>query len=106
MLIAIDYDDTYTQDPFMWDAFIKLAKSQKHGVICVTMRHEHEGSDVIRQLHGKVDSILFTARRAKLPYTFELGYRVSVWIDDSPHFVLQDAAGAVTALDSGTVETK
>jgi len=40
MLIALDYDGTYTADPIFWDTFIASAQSHGHGVACITMRHE------------------------------------------------------------------
>jgi hypothetical protein len=94
MLIALDYDGTYTADPDLWQAFIAAARSRSHQVFVVTMRHEFEGDDVMRQLHGKVDRIVFTARRAKRPHMEFLGHQVQIWIDDRPHWVENDAADA------------
>ncbi len=46
MIICIDYDDTYTRDPSLWDSFISNVKHRNHTVICVTMRSESEGKAV------------------------------------------------------------
>lgn len=91
MLLALDYDETYTRDPIFWDQFIKLAISRGHSVICVTMRAECEGADVVRDLGGLVEEIIFTDRKAKYTAVCNAGYYVSVWIDDSPNFVHTDA---------------
>lgn len=92
MLIALDYDDTYTRDPHFWDTMIQFAKMRGHHVICVTMRFEQEGADVIRDLEGKVDQIIFTARQAKYDFVFaKLGVVPSVWIDDNPFLICFDA---------------
>ena len=39
MLIALDYDDTFTRDPEGWLNFAKLMKSRGHEIIGVTMRY-------------------------------------------------------------------
>lgn len=91
MLIALDYDDTYTRDPAMWDRFIRLAVASGHSVICVTMRHEGESADA-RESIGQLCQVYCTGRRAKLEYMTEVGRIPDVWIDDSPMFITQGAA--------------
>jgi hypothetical protein len=91
MLIAIDYDDTYTRDPELWSYFIHAAQCRGHIVICVTMRAECEGKEVVRDLGDKVSRIIFTDRKAKFDFVTELGYYPSVWIDDQPNWILTDA---------------
>jgi hypothetical protein len=91
MMLALDYDDTYTRDPIFWDAVIKLAVQRGHSVICATMRDESEGREVFIALGGYVEAIVFTDRKAKYKTVHEAGYMPSVWIDDSPHFIHMDA---------------
>lgn len=91
MLLALDYDDTYTRDPDFWDNVITLATQRGHSVICATMRYEHEGQEVIDALGSKVETIVFTGRKAKFTAVYDAGYMPSVWIDDSPNFVHTDA---------------
>jgi hydroxymethylpyrimidine pyrophosphatase-like HAD family hydrolase len=93
MLLALDYDETYTRDPIFWDAMIKLAIQRGHSVICATMRHESEGAEVIRDLGDQVETIIFTGRKAKFGAVYAAGYMPSVWIDDSPHWIHTDAKG-------------
>jgi len=88
MLIALDYDGTYTADPALWDAFIKLARLQQHEVHLVTMRAP---SEPVR-LGAHVDRIHYTDRRAKRPFMEARGLNVQIWIDDMPDFVVGDAA--------------
>lgn len=92
MLLALDYDDTYTRDPKFWDEVIMLARMNGHTVICATMRYPHEGIDVVAALEGKVEQIIFTSRKAKHGAVHAAGYMPSVWIDDSPHWIHTDAA--------------
>lgn len=93
MLLALDYDETYTRDPVFWDKFIQLARMHGHAVICATMRYNnYEADEVINALSGKVDSIVFTGRQAKNKAVHKAGYSPNVWIDDSPNFIIFDAA--------------
>jgi hypothetical protein len=91
MLLALDFDETYTLDPEFWDLLIAAAKHRGHSVICATMRHEHEGEEIIAALGDKVEAIIFTGRKAKHANVHEQGYYPSVWIDDSPHWLYEDS---------------
>ncbi|MFA5398368.1 MAG: hypothetical protein WC346_20315 [Methanogenium sp.] len=91
MIICIDYDDTYTRDPSLWDSFISNAKHRNHTVICVTMRSEIEGKEVRRYLDGLVDDIYFTNREAKKPFLDKLNIFPHVWIDDQPLWIFYGA---------------
>lgn len=93
MNIGLDFDKTYTLDPELWNAFIVAARARGHQVICVTMRYHQEGDDVRMMLGDLVDDIIFTKRKAKSPYVDNRGLQIDVWIDDSPHWILLDAAG-------------
>jgi hypothetical protein len=92
MKISLDYDDTFTKDPAMWQAFIELAKQAGHTIYCVTMRYVHEGEPIEAQLRGKVDGIFYTGRQAKRSYMSAQGHWIDVWIDDTPDFILISAS--------------
>lgn len=87
MLIAIDYDNTYTLDPDFWDSFLENARKSHHNVICVTRRFQSKGKKVYKALDGKVDDVIFCNHRPKIDVTRELGIYVDVWIDDSPEYI-------------------
>jgi hypothetical protein len=91
MLIALDYDGTYTADPSFWDRFIAAARAGGHRVFIVTMRFPFEGADLDR-LRSKVDRVVFTCREAKGRHLFRLGHDVDVWIDNHPHHIVQNAS--------------
>lgn len=94
MNVALDYDGTYTRDPWAWNGVIRVLKNLNHKVYVVTMRHEgHEGDEVRKFLEGRVDGIFFTSRKAKQPFMFQQGISIDVWIDDIPFFVNNDAQG-------------
>lgn len=94
MVVSLDYDDTYTRDPQAWNEFIDLMQRNGHNVYCVTMRAPAEGRAVKEALENRVDGIFFTSRRAKRDFMNSRGINVDVWVDDSPAFVLMNAADA------------
>lgn len=83
MRIALDYDGTYTEDPELWDAFIRVAQSFGHEVMIVTMRYPQEA---IR--HEVPCEIFYTGRLAKRQFMQRLSIEFTVWIDDIPEFIL------------------
>lgn len=91
MLIALDYDGTYTEDPALWDAFISNAQSKGHRVICVTMRNEDELSDMSEHLLSLVDELHYTSRAAKETFLANLQIFPDVWIDDNPRWIYMDS---------------
>lgn len=84
MIIALDYDDTYTLNPAFWREFIQNAK--KHGitVYCVTWRHD--GDPVDRTLSELVQ-VFYTDIKAKRQFMEKQNIYVDVWIDDNPFSV-------------------
>lgn len=90
MLIALDYDGTYTEDRDGWDMFIQDMNDRGHEIVIVTMRYESE------QPAGLLFPICacrwyFTARTAKKPFMSSLGIHPNIWIDDHPQSVFMDA---------------
>lgn len=95
MLVALDYDNTFTRDPKAWIDFIHLMQREGHTVYCVTMRfgtNPKEANEVQQALGHLVDGVFFTNRKAKRAYMLERGIHVNVWIDDLPDFIIMDAA--------------
>lgn len=91
MIIAIDYDDTYTRDPLMWNWFINSAEERGHTVWCVTARHENHLDDVEATI-GRVlepNRIVATNGQAKKKFISEnYDFYVDVWIDDIPEAIV------------------
>lgn len=98
MLIALDYDGTYTADPVLWDRFIELARSRSHEVHIVTLRADCEPV----RLGAHVDRVHYTDRAAKRPYMQAKGLTVQIWIDDMPDFILGSAAPRDLAQNSAS----
>ena len=88
MNISVDFDETYTRDPILWDEFIKRAQERGHTVYCITARpptkeNKTEVYEALAGLIGK-DNCLFTDCMAKAKYAYEKGVHIDVWIDDLP----------------------
>jgi hypothetical protein len=97
MLIALDYDGTYTADPGLWHPFITASRARGHRVFVVTMRFPSEGRELEQRLGRHVDRIIFTAREAKRRHVRRLGHDVDVWIDNHPEYIDGDAPPATLA---------
>lgn len=88
MLIALDYDDTYTADREFWLEFIQLAKKYGHEVVCVTLRFNNLENR--QQVKGDIPvSAYFCDHNYKRETLEKAGRRVDVWIDDSPECIGQ-----------------
>lgn len=81
MLIALDYDFTFTMDPPFWRAFLDLCEAAGHKVICVTGREEKP--DFTREPELCIPFVL-AAGEPKFRAAMRAGYAVDIWIDDAP----------------------
>lgn len=89
MLIALDFDGTYTLDPVTWNDFIVLMKSRGHRVIYVTSREPNSAmaTEVSKALASTGITIIFSGTEFKRTVTERFGYKVDVWIDDFPSMI-------------------
>ena len=90
MRIAIDYDDTYTRDPEMWNEVIVILKSYGHDVRCVTSRRRTQDnvSDIISS--GIELPLVFCGYNAKAEFARAEGLPIDIWIDDHPYTIDPD----------------
>ena len=87
MIIAIDFDQTYTADRDTWDEVIDVFRKAGHTVYCVTCRESWDtGSEEngIPRIAEKVDQVFFTGGLAKIDFMEQEGYHVDIWVDDCP----------------------
>lgn len=91
MKIALDYDDTYTADPLMWNWFVEQAEARGHEVFCVTARHGSMLEEVEFTLgrHLRPDHIISCFNEPKRKVCAERGVMIDVWIDDKPEMVVE-----------------
>jgi hypothetical protein len=90
MKIAIDYDDTYTRDPLMWNWFVAQARERGHEVYCVTARSEQSLDEVRFTLgqHLEPGNVVGTNHKAKRKFMADRGIMIDVWIDDQPEMIV------------------
>ena len=80
-IIAVDYDDTYTELPEIFEDFMKACKSKGHVVFFVTYRHP--GIDKIETSW----EVFYTGGKPKAEYMRSQGLEVDIWIDDYPELI-------------------
>lgn len=92
MLIALDYDETWTRDPMAWLTVVLMMKKAGHRVIGVTMRKPNEQGSMDENYLNFCNTVYFTSREAKRDYLQrEYNLIPDVWIDDTPDFILMNA---------------
>jgi hypothetical protein len=93
--IALDFDDTYTADPWLWNRFIADAQSRGHVVVVVTSRKD-EDLDEIREALPQLE-IVNTSGYLKKPAAQQAGFDIDIWIDDMPGII--EGTGRYKAAD-------
>lgn len=85
MTLALDFDDCYTLDPALWDAFIANAHERGHKVYCVTCRRDTDDNrEAVRIACLEPHRHVFTGLVAKRWFMEQRGIKVDVWLDDTP----------------------
>lgn len=83
MLIAIDYDDTFTLAPQAWRAVIAVLRACGHEVIGATSRRNTaENRNEVED--GFPCAVVYCNHNAKAEHLKKLGIVPDVWIDDNP----------------------
>ena len=104
LVIALDYDDTFTADKDLWTMFVDRARKNGHEVRFVTFRkegydegraawkHPLDNSDILADAEELGIRIVFCGHKQKRSM-----FAADIWIDDSPELIpsyeeLNDAA--------------
>lgn len=87
MIIALDYDGCFTNDPGGWREFAYFMRKRGHTVYGVTMRFEQEKPCV--DYLAACDKVFYTGRKQKRQFMEDLGILVNVWIDDMPEAIVK-----------------
>ncbi len=68
MNVAIDYDDTYTLNPILWNQIIEIFMKQNNNVYCVTKRYEDNAEDIsaITNVNANNSDLSLTATVTKV----------------------------------------
>lgn len=87
MIIALDYDGTYTKLPGTFGGLVRELQELGVTVIIVTLRKTKP--DIIP---GELAHLPWfcTGYQAKEQYMFDLGIKVNIWIDDCPWTICHD----------------
>lgn len=93
MTIAIDLDNTWTADPWLWYDFRKTATGiAGHTVIMVTARRDPVSDEERRRYMLPPDMpIIYTSGDFKEKHARAAGYKVDIWIDDAPGMIQECA---------------
>ena len=84
MIIALDWDNTYTRDTKFWDKFLALNAEWGNTIYIVTSR----GMDTpIEFIPTGVDGVIYCNYRAKKDVTRQSGIDIQIWIDDDPYYI-------------------
>lgn len=110
LLFGIDFDGTFSTDPTLFRAFVKLLRERGHEAVLVTGRSDEGrwGADVRREVNGLIP-IVFAGTATgpgtgmKQSAAEKAGYHVDVWIDDHPESVGATKKPAMTAERAGEV---
>lgn len=89
MIIALDYDRTFTRDPELWYHFILDCQRRGHKVVLVTMRRPDESVYENSAVLLPVMEVVYTSRSAKGRYLIMAGIEPDIWIDDDPLSIFQ-----------------
>lgn len=91
VIIALDFDDTFTISPTFWLDFIRRVLDQGWEIICVTYRDNttYDRIELEQAFLPYKIPIYFTGGQAKADYMQTRGIIPTIWIDDSPEFILR-----------------
>lgn len=82
--IALDYDETFTEAPVLFKAFVELFKTHGHKITFVTFRSNRgDNSDIEADANDLDIDIVFTCGRQK-----QHVFKADIWIDDSPETIV------------------
>lgn len=87
LLIALDWDMTFTADGELWEGFIQMANQQGHQVYIVTSRSPKTPIEYIPE---GIKGVVYCEFKSKYETMKDLGYAVHIWIDDDPAWIVKD----------------
>ncbi len=89
MIIAIDYDNTFTRDPDFWSRFVVSGRAADHTFVMVTGRVAAGlmGREVLEATRALALPVVFAGSQWKRDAARDRGWLPDVWIDDSPEYV-------------------
>lgn len=90
-VVGVDFDETISDNPPAWLKVMASLEMSGYQVVVVTWRSPTTYPEDLQFLVDKGYKIYYTSFTAKRKYMLEQGVDVSIWIDDNPWAVENDA---------------
>lgn len=90
-VVAFDFDETISDKPSTWLNVMLLLERAGYHVVVVTWRTPTTYPEDLQFLVDKGFKIHYTSGQAKEMYMKKLGIKVSIWVDDNPFAILNNA---------------
>jgi len=108
LVIALDYDHTYTADKTLWAAFLNICRLAGHKVVVVTARDDRFDKTPCLNTLSVVGSVYYTRGVAKRWWMEQFAapehQKIDIWIDDKPEAILQNSTMSKEALNAWRAE--
>jgi len=85
LIFGIDFDDTITKAPALFEELINLLKRHGCEVYIVTARERGAYCEALRKFEPLVDGVIFCSNKAKQDVA-----EIDIWIDDFPLAITHD----------------
>jgi hypothetical protein len=95
VIVAIDYDSTWTADPGLWETFAGMMRDRGHTLVLVTNRMDTalNRNEVIPKVGPHVKWVMFAGPTPKRDFAVSQGVHPQIWIDDNPQTVVLGLKG-------------
>lgn len=90
-IIGFDFDETISDNEVAWLSVMQLLERSGYHCIIVTWRKPDEWPEDLKLFVDKGFKVYYTSRQAKQEYMFKQGIKVSIWVDDNPFAILNNA---------------
>lgn len=90
-VIAIDFDETISDNEQAWLAVMLLLEKQGYHVVVCTWRFPTTHPEDLQFLVDNGYAVFYTSLQCKQDYMAAQGIKVDIWIDDNPWAILNDA---------------
>ena len=85
MIIAVDYDQTFSAAPELFCSFISNARAMGHCIVCATSRTMK--NPIPADAGACFDAVLYCGDKPKRQFALEAGIEVAIWVDDLPETI-------------------
>lgn len=98
-VVAVDYDETISDNESGWLQVLLLLERIGYHVIVCTWRTPSTYPEDLQFLVDRGFNVYYTSLHAKKEYMELQGVNVSIWIDDNPFAILNDAQDIHKGID-------